>query len=349
MHDKICRILPPIIGVLNGAMVLRDVTIKNMSYEQLMDVTGPKVLGSVYLDRIFDHQDLDFFLFISSICGVMGNPGQANYAAANMFMCAMAANRRKRGLAGSAVNVGTVIGSGFMEIESSKALDRTVSKLALMPLSERDFHQLIAEGVEASRPGAVSGPEITTGILDVNADADDGPLWCKDPRFLYFIRHQTSAHSNERGKTELVSIPDLLGSAKTEGELLKAVQGWSCLFRTQADGARANDSCSDVCFAAPKRAANDDCGRASYGTTRHRYRSRLADRCGHPGLVPEEFQSQHPGTQDHGQLHHGGSRAIRRPKHAAGAGSSASLLGRIRRFGLGVFGHIRYCDFDVLG
>jgi len=103
-HKTICETLPPIIGVLNGAMVLRDVSILNMPYDQLVGVTRPKVLGSIYLDRIFDHQPLDFFIFFSSINCVVGNLGQANYAAANMFMCAMAANRRKRGLTSSVSN-----------------------------------------------------------------------------------------------------------------------------------------------------------------------------------------------------------------------------------------------------
>lgn len=86
-------------------MVLRDVSILNMSYEQLVGVTRPKVLGSIYLDRIFDQSHpLDFFIFFSSINCVVGNLGQANYAAANMFMCAMAANRKKRGLTGSVSN-----------------------------------------------------------------------------------------------------------------------------------------------------------------------------------------------------------------------------------------------------
>lgn len=101
VHKAICETLPPIVGVLNGAMVLQDVSIMNMSYDNLVTVTCPKVLGSIFLDRIFDHQSLDFFIFFSSINCVVGNLGQANYAAANMFMCAMAANRRNRGLTGS--------------------------------------------------------------------------------------------------------------------------------------------------------------------------------------------------------------------------------------------------------
>ncbi|KAH9896254.1 putative polyketide synthase [Xylariomycetidae sp. FL2044] len=224
VHRTICDTLPPIVGVLNGAMVLRDVSILNMSHEQLTTVTRPKVLGSVYLDRIFDHQALDFFIFFSSINCIVGNLGQANYAAANMFMCAMAANRRKRGLTACALNVGAIIGAGYMERESSKALDLTVSKMALMHLSEEDFHQLFAEGVEAGLPGSPHGPELSTGLLDIAADAEDRPRWCKDPKFLHFITNSTGSGGDQANQKASVSISDMLKECKTEDELVKIVK-----------------------------------------------------------------------------------------------------------------------------
>lgn len=228
VYETIRDTLPPIMGVLNGAMVLRDSSILNMSYEQLIDVTRPKVLGSIYLDRIFDHQALDFFICFSSINCVVGNLGQANYAAANMFMCALAANRRKRGLAACAVDVGAIIGAGYMERESSKALDLTVSKMALMHLSEEDFHQLFAEGIEAGLPGAADGPELSTGLLEIAADADERPRWSKDPKFLHFLSHRTGSNKNTAGQAASLSIADLLKGCKTEGELLNVIQ---CMWR----------------------------------------------------------------------------------------------------------------------
>ncbi|ORY61265.1 putative polyketide synthase [Pseudomassariella vexata] len=224
VHKTICDTLPPIAGVLNGAMVLRDVSILNMTYEQFMGVARPKVLGSVYLDRIFDHQPLDFFIFFSSINGVVGNLGQANYTAANMFMCAMAANRRKRGLTACALDVGAIVGAGYMERESSKALDLTVSKMALMHLSEEDFHQLFAEGIEAGLPNSRDGPEVSTGLLDVAANADERPRWCKDPKFLHFINHRTGSSGEKSRQAASLSIADMLKGCKTEGELLKVIQ-----------------------------------------------------------------------------------------------------------------------------
>ena len=67
VHQMICDALPPIVGVMNGAMVLRSTTVRNMSFDQLTDVLRPKVDGSTYSDRIFSDTDLDFFVLISSI------------------------------------------------------------------------------------------------------------------------------------------------------------------------------------------------------------------------------------------------------------------------------------------
>jgi hypothetical protein len=78
VHEKIFQTMPPIAGALNGAMVLRDSSIPNMDYDQLMDVIRPKVLGSIHLDRIFYNVHLDWFILVSSINCIIGNVGQAN-------------------------------------------------------------------------------------------------------------------------------------------------------------------------------------------------------------------------------------------------------------------------------
>ncbi|RYP64846.1 hypothetical protein DL769_006521 [Monosporascus sp. CRB-8-3] len=219
VHRTICETYPPIIGVLNGAMVLRDVSIRNMSFEQMSDVVRPKVLGSIHLDRIFRNAPLDFFICFSSINCIIGNLGQANYSAANTFMCALAAQRRKRGVAGTALNVGAIIGAGYMERESSKALDLTVSKMALMHLSEEDFHQLFAEGIKAGHPGSPSGPELSTGLLEIQPNSPEPPRWLKDPRFAHFIVHESESGTGDAEQGGTTSIKDQLMACCTQEEV----------------------------------------------------------------------------------------------------------------------------------
>lgn len=225
-HKHIAETRPPIAGVLNGAMVLRDVSIQNMSYDLMTDVYRPKVYGSMHLDRIFENSPLDFFILFSSINCVIGNLGQANYAAANTFMCALAAQRRKRGLAATALNVGAIIGAGYMERESSKALDLTVSKMALMHLSEQDYHQLFAEGIDSGRPDSEDEAELTTGLLDIPAAADfeNVPRWHANPAFLDFIVHQVVQNGAEAGSEIVASVQDQLASCKSGGDVIAIVK-----------------------------------------------------------------------------------------------------------------------------
>lgn len=216
--------LPPIVGVLNGAMVLRDTSVRNMKYDQLMDVVRPKVLGSIHMDRLFKNDDLDFFILFSSINCLIGNTGQANYAAANTFLCSLAAQRRGRGLAATAINVGAIIGAGYIERESSKALDLTVAKGSLMHLSEDDFHQLFAEAIEAGHPSNPDGPDLYTGVLSVAADAPDPPRWVSDPKFLSFIIHRKSGDAAKKEASDKVTIQDLLHNCRTPQDLQKMIQ-----------------------------------------------------------------------------------------------------------------------------
>lgn len=215
--------LPPIAGVMNGAAVLRDVSIANMSLEQFNDVIGPKMYGSIYLDQLFWDQPLDFFILFSSVSSLFGNPGQANYCAANTYVCSLAAQRRRRGLAATALNIGAISGVGYMEREDRKALELTISKMALMRLSEEDVHQLIAEAIEAGHPNSEDGPELSTGLLDVEADSPEAPVWASDPKFADFVVDQIE---NDEGRKQAVaeSLPDMLKTCESQQELEQVVK-----------------------------------------------------------------------------------------------------------------------------
>ncbi|KAI1392107.1 putative polyketide synthase [Hypoxylon trugodes] len=212
VHASLRTTHPPIAGVLNGAMVLRDTSVHTMTYTHLVEVVRPKVLGSLNLDRLFssDKPPLDFFILFSSINCIIGNQGQANYAAANAFQCALAAARRRRGLPGVAVNIGAIIGAGYIQRSSTRILDLTVTRGAMMHLSEEDFHQLIAEGIAAGYPSEGDEdvgddddrtPELTTGLLEVPYDTAERPFWFTDPKFAHLIVEKSQNAGKELGLT----------------------------------------------------------------------------------------------------------------------------------------------------
>jgi hypothetical protein len=206
-------------------MVLRDISIRNMSFEQMDDVMRPKVLGSIHLDRIFHKEPLEFFVLFSSMNCVLGNPGQANYAAANMFTCALAAQRRKRGLAATALNIGAIIGAGYLEREFTDGkLDRNVTKAGLMPLSEVDFHQLFVEGIEAGHPDSPDGPELCTGLAEIQLSEPDPPKWAGDPKFAHFIVHESENGTEEDKRIDVASILDQLQICKSRNDVAVVVK-----------------------------------------------------------------------------------------------------------------------------
>lgn len=215
--------LPPIAGVMNGAAVLQDVSIANMSIEQFNDVIGPKMYGSIYLDRLFWDQQLDFFILFSSVSCLFGNPGQANYCAANAYVCSLAAERRRRGLAATALNIGAISGVGYMEREDRKALDLTIARMALMRLSEEDVHQLIAEAIEAGHPDSEDGPELSTGLLDVQTGSSEVPVWASDPKFSDFVVDRAeSDEGRKHGVAE--SLTDKLKACESRQDLQQIVK-----------------------------------------------------------------------------------------------------------------------------
>ena len=104
--------MPPLRGVVHAAGVLDDGALLNQDWERFRTVLGAKVQGAWLLDRLTAHYELDAFVLFSSMASLLGPAGQANHAAANAFLDALAHDRRRRGLAGTSINWGAWSGIG---------------------------------------------------------------------------------------------------------------------------------------------------------------------------------------------------------------------------------------------
>ncbi|MEC9465245.1 MAG: SDR family NAD(P)-dependent oxidoreductase, partial [Myxococcota bacterium] len=141
----------PLAGVYHLAGVLDDGVLTALTDEQLTKVFAPKVDGAWNLHELTQAYDLDAFVLFSSVAGAMGGPGQGNYAAANTFVDALAAARRKAGLAGMSLAWGfwEQAGVGMTAHLGSAELAR-LSRQGLVAMSAEEGLGLMDEALSRS-------------------------------------------------------------------------------------------------------------------------------------------------------------------------------------------------------
>jgi len=103
---------PEIVGVIHAAGVLDGHLVRDLSREALERVFAGKVGGALALDRALP--DAERFILFSSTSALMPHPGEANYAAANAALDALAVDRRLRGLEAQSINWGVWRDSGLI-------------------------------------------------------------------------------------------------------------------------------------------------------------------------------------------------------------------------------------------
>jgi acyl transferase domain-containing protein len=183
-RDDLSRLLAgieaehPLGAVVHAAGIRDDATLESLDDERLARVLRPKVDAALHLHELTKDMDLSAFVLFSSAAGTLGGPGQGNYAAANVFLDALAQQRGAQGLAGTSLAWGVWAQASGMGPELSGAEQermgrQILARMAMLPLDP-------ARGLELFDAACSSGDALLVPVqLDhavMRSQARDGML-----------------------------------------------------------------------------------------------------------------------------------------------------------------------------
>jgi myxalamid-type polyketide synthase MxaB len=151
--------MPPLRGIIHAAGTFDDGLLIQHKWEQYESVMKPKIAGAWNLHSLTKDIPLEFFILFSSSAALLGGHGQGNYAAANIFLDALAHYRRSRGLTAVSINWGA-----WADIGMAASLDPLIQKQRLL----RGWGQITPEKGLAFLKRIIEEDETNIAVLFVD-------------------------------------------------------------------------------------------------------------------------------------------------------------------------------------
>lgn len=163
-----------------------------MTYEQYTAVITSKVKGAWNFHHALSatKTSLDFFVFISSAAGAVGNRGQAAYAAANTFLNGFAQYLIGQGIQAASIDLTAVSDAGYLaeDVEKAAEVARTLGSDTICEAEMLALIQAAIEGKLTSCNGhPITGMRITPTMR---------PFWSNDAKFLHLLRAAEAASTS---------------------------------------------------------------------------------------------------------------------------------------------------------
>ena len=142
----------PLRGLIHAAGILDDALISSLTPDRVDAVLRAKVDGAWNLHELTRDLDLSAFVVFSSMAGIVGTPGQANYAAANSFLDGLIGYRRAHGLSGLSLAWGLWEQASAMTAHLGDRDKARMSRLGLAPLSTEQACESFDAAMLVDRP-----------------------------------------------------------------------------------------------------------------------------------------------------------------------------------------------------
>ncbi|GJN67563.1 type I Iterative Polyketide synthase (PKS) [Purpureocillium lilacinum] len=245
LGERLATEMPPLGGVFQCAAVLRDAVFDNMTWADWDTAIKPKTLGSWNLVQAVDAMPRakdngtqgnggasgPFFIFLASSAGVIGNRGQANYAAGNAFKDALARNLRLNRRHAVALDLGPVLGAGMLA-EDEAVLD-ILRASGFYGIRHGDFLKLVTHAItmDTGVPGEPTPPQVTLGvgtggIIRQNQPAD--PYWSRTALYRYLnlvdVPAPDLSQSGAAGSSSSSDLKALLACCESVSAAAEVVQ-----------------------------------------------------------------------------------------------------------------------------
>ncbi|KAI1490502.1 putative polyketide synthase [Biscogniauxia mediterranea] len=214
-----CRAhMPPIKGCIQAAMVLRDAVFENIDYESWSTCLRPKIQGSWNLHKQLP-RDLDFFVLLSSIAGVVGSQGQANYAGGNTFQDELAKHRLSCGEKAIYLDFSMIADHGYA-LENKEAARRFAKSRFVLEMTQPEVLALLERYCDKRLRLDPAYSQVATGLevpKDISNRGMDLMGWMHEPIFSILHQMGSSAGDDDGG-----------GTGNTKGknpDLIKQLEG----------------------------------------------------------------------------------------------------------------------------
>lgn len=205
----------PLRSIFHAAGVLDDGAIANMDWRRFETVLAPKADAGELLHDRSRLEPVDRFVLFSSISGIIGNAGQANYAAANTWLDGLASVRRRNGLPATSINWGPWADVGM-------AAETPAELLAAVGLKMMDPREATAAMQAAIATGATPIGLAHLDLERLASVAGDDPFY-ERLAAVASARGAAGGRSPARGSGEMVGVLAAAPVAERRGVLLDFV------------------------------------------------------------------------------------------------------------------------------